>query len=82
MTKKDGPSCGCKHASLKKTPPMNKKRGIGLQGLGVAGHNGFWVGSPLKQGLWDNIRANIGSGRKPTKAMLAEAKKIKSKTKK
>ena len=78
MTKKDGPNCGCEHTS---SAPANK-RGIGLQGLGVAGHNGFWVGSPLKQGLWDNIRANIGSGRKPTKAMLAEAKKIKSKTKK
>ena len=31
---------------------------------------------------WDNIRANKGSGRKPTKAMLKQEKKIKAKTKK
>ena len=27
------------------------------------------------RGLWDNIRANIGSGRKPTKAILKAANK-------
>tara|TARA_R110000764_G_scaffold36481_1_gene81371 strand:+ start:591 stop:758 length:168 start_codon:yes stop_codon:yes gene_type:complete len=32
--------------------------------------------SPL--GLWDNIRKNIGSGKKPTKAMLKAAEKIKN----
>lgn len=68
-------------------------KGIGPQGLGVKGHNGFWVGSPLKEmikradgsmserGLWDNIRDNKGSGKEPTKKMLEEAKKIKSKKK-
>ena len=35
-----------------------------------------------KRGLWDNIRENKGSGKKPTKAMLKEEKKIKAKTKK
>jgi hypothetical protein len=35
-----------------------------------------------KRGLWDNIRDNRGSGKKPTKQMLAEEKKIKAKTKK
>ena len=62
MTKKDGDSCKCKHTSLKKTPPMNKKRGIGLQGLGVAGHNGFWIGSgdtPLKQTVKDSCYKKV-----------------------
>ena len=39
-------------------------------------------GSYSKRGLWDNIRDNAGSGKKPTKAMLKEEKKIKAKTKK
>ena len=39
-------------------------------------------GSTSKRGLWDNIRENKGSGKKHTKAMLSEAKKIKAKTKK
>jgi len=74
-------------------------KGIGPQGLGVSGHNGFWVGdasnnkstmkemikrkdgSKSERGLWDNVRANKGSGKKPTKAMLAQAKKIESKKK-
>jgi hypothetical protein len=39
-------------------------------------------GSTSQRGLWDNIRANKGSGKKPTKAMLEQEKKIKAKTKK
>jgi hypothetical protein len=39
-------------------------------------------GSKSKHGLWDSIRENKGSGKKPTKAMLTEAKKIKAKSKK
>jgi hypothetical protein len=39
-------------------------------------------GSYSKRGLWDNIRANKGSGKKPTKQMLVQEKKIKAKTKK
>lgn len=35
-------------------------------------------GSYSKKGLWDNIRANEGSGKKPTKDMLKQEKKIKS----
>ena len=31
-----------------------------------------------KRGLWDNIRANKGSGKKPTAAMLKQERKIKS----
>jgi hypothetical protein len=33
-------------------------------------------GSYSKRGLWDNIRANKGSGKKPTEEMLAQGKKI------
>lgn len=36
-------------------------------------------GSYSKRGLWDNIRDNIGSGRKPTKEMLEQERKIKAK---
>jgi hypothetical protein len=36
-------------------------------------------GSYSQRGLWDNIRANKGSGKKPTKEMLAQEKKIKKK---
>lgn len=39
-------------------------------------------GSTSQRGLWDNIRANKGSGKKPTKAMLTQAKKITKATKK
>lgn len=34
-------------------------------------------GSYSKRGLWDNIRANKGSGKKPTKDMLKQESKIK-----
>jgi len=39
-------------------------------------------GSVSPRGLWDNIRANKGSGKKPTAAMLKQEKVIKSQTKK
>jgi hypothetical protein len=38
-------------------------------------------GSTSQWGLWDSIRANKGSGKKPTAAMLKQEKKIKAKTK-
>ena len=34
-------------------------------------------GSYSKRGLWDNIRENKGSGKKPTKEMLRQERKIK-----
>lgn len=34
-------------------------------------------GSYSPRGLWDNIRANRGSGKKPTKAMLKAEEEIK-----
>jgi Domain of unknown function (DUF6321) len=37
-------------------------------------------GSTSQRGLWDNIRANKGSGKKPTAEMLKQEKKIKAKT--
>jgi hypothetical protein len=36
-------------------------------------------GSYSQRGLWDNIRANKGSGKKPTKEMLEQERKIKKK---
>ena len=39
-------------------------------------------GSYSQRGLWDNIRANKGSGKKPTKQMLEQEKKIKAEEKK
>lgn len=39
-------------------------------------------GSMSKRGLWDNIRANKGSGKKPTAQMLKQEKKIKAQSKK
>ena len=38
-------------------------------------------GSKSPRGLWDNIRAAKGSGKKPTAQMLKQEKKIKVKTK-
>lgn len=35
-------------------------------------------GSYSRRGLWDNIRDNAGSGKKPTKEMLEQERKIKS----
>jgi ribosomal protein S16 len=35
-------------------------------------------GSYSQRGLWDNIRANAGSGKKPTKEMLRQEKKIRA----
>lgn len=35
----------------------------------------------VENNLWNNIRANSGSGKKPTKEMLAQEKKIKAEEK-
>jgi hypothetical protein len=39
-------------------------------------------GSYSRRGLWDNIRAAAGSGKKPTPEMLKQEKKIKAQEKK
>ena len=60
--------------------PLIKKDGTSLK-------NGGKVmlkrkdGSKSPRGLWDNIRAAKGSGKKPTAQMLKQEKKIKVKTK-
>ena len=38
-------------------------------------------GSYSPRGLWDKIRANKGSGKKPTAEMLKQEKKIKAESK-
>jgi hypothetical protein len=38
-------------------------------------------GSYSRRGLWDNIRANKGSGKPPTKEMIAQERKIKKQKK-
>ena len=38
-------------------------------------------GSVSQKGLWDNIRANKGSGKKPTKEMLSISEMLKQKKK-
>ena len=38
--------------------------------------------SVSQHGLWDSLRENKGSGKKPTAAMLKQEKKIKSQAKK
>jgi hypothetical protein len=35
----------------------------------------------VENGLWNNIRASAGSGKKPTKEMLAQERKIKKESK-
>ena len=71
----------------KKTTEMRGKIGNakGIPGKPIV-KNGDMIkradGSMSRRGLWDNIRANKGSGKKPTAAMLKQERKIKAKTKK
>jgi hypothetical protein len=67
-------------------PPSQKN--VGRRGIKVGKAKGGKEmikradGSYSQRGLWDNIRANRGSGKKPTAAMLKQEKKIKAKSKK
>jgi hypothetical protein len=65
--------------------PLIKKKGP-FKGSGLKDGGKMMLkrkdGSVSKRGLWDNIRAAKGSGKKPTAAMLKQEKKIKAKTKK
>lgn len=38
-------------------------------------------GSYSKEGMWDNVRKNKGSGKKPTKDMIRQERKIRMKQK-
>ena len=70
-------------ATKKKVEPTAPKSGIKSNKSGQTPPKKEMIkrkdGSKYERGLWDNIRANKGSGKKPTKKMLAEAKKIKNK---
>lgn len=67
-------------------PPSQKN--VGKKGIKISKAKGGKEmikradGSYSQRGLWDNIRANKGSGKKPTAAMLKQEKKIKAKSKK
>lgn len=61
---------------------MNQKNGGKVKKAKAGGMIKRADGSYSKRGLWDNIRANKGSGKKPTKQMLVQEKKIKAKAKK
>ena len=70
----------------KKTTAMRGKLGsaaLGMPGMKPIAKGGKMIkradGSYSKRGLWDNIRANKGSGKKPTAEMLKQERKIKSK---
>ena len=63
-------------AQIKKAKAAPKKK---MEGGGMIKRAD---GSMSKRGLWDNIRANKGSGKKPTAQMLKQEKKIKAKSKK
>ncbi len=70
----------------KKTTAMRGKLGsaaLGIPGMKPIAKGGKMIkradGSYSKRGLWDNIRANKGSGKKPTAEMLKQERKIKSK---
>jgi len=56
--------------------PINKQKSGGKTMLKRAD------GSTSQRGLWDNIRAAKGSGKKPTAQMLKQEKKIKAASKK
>lgn len=73
----------------KKTTEARGKIGsaaLGIPGMKPIAKGGKMIkradGSYSQRGLWDNIRANKGSGKKPTKQMLVQEKKIKAKSKK
>jgi hypothetical protein len=61
---------------------MNQKNGGKVKKAKAGGLIKRADGNMSKRGLWDNIRANKGSGKKPTKQMLVQEKKIKAKAKK
>jgi len=76
--------CGISKAAAKESKADFKKKKNG--GTMKKAKAGAMIkradGSMSKRGLWDNIRANKGSGKKPTKQMLVQEKKIKAKSKK
>jgi hypothetical protein len=71
--------------SMSNTPQLEGEgKDLNYPSKGYAYANGGMIkradGSYSKRGLWDNIRANKGSGKKPTEEMLAQKKKINANT--
>lgn len=60
-------------------PQNNNNFATGEEEFAMGGMIKRADGSYSKRGLWDNIRANKGSGKKPTKKMLEQERKINSK---
>jgi len=60
-------------ATLLNNPWASKEQPMGLRQGGMLKRAD---GSYSQRGLWDNIRANAGSGKEPTKEMLAQERKI------
>ena len=71
-------------SAAKKAAPKSKMENGGKTAMAKGGKQMMKRadGSTSQRGLWDNIRAAKGSGKKPTAAMLKQEKKIKAKTKK
>jgi hypothetical protein len=65
----------------KKVEPTAKKSGVMSNKSGQTPPKKEMIkrkdGSVSQRGMWDNVRANEGSGKKPTKSMLKEGEKIK-----
>jgi len=77
---------GCSGSARKNAKRLKDERNRKNGGTIAKAKSGAMIkradGSYSKRGLWDNIRANKGSGKKPTKQMLVQEKKIKAKSKK
>lgn len=82
------PGKGMMEELKKKGAMPPSKKNVGRRGIKVGKAKGGKQmikradGSYSQRGLWDNIRANRGSGKKPTAQMLKQEKKIKAKSKK
>jgi hypothetical protein len=82
--KKDVPACDTNDPNFKSTKcginkAANKQSKKDFKKMKSGGMLKRADGSYSKRGLYDNIRANKGSGKKPTAAMLKQERKIKSK---
>lgn len=81
------PGKGMMEELKKKGAMPASKKNVGRKGIKIKAKGGKQMlkradGSVSQRGLWDNIRANRGSGKKPTAQMLKQEKKIKAKSKK
>jgi hypothetical protein len=77
---------GCSGSARANAKRLKKERNRKNGGTIAKAKSGAMIkradGSYSKRGLWDSIRENKGSGKKPTKQMLVQEKKIKAKSKK